>query len=121
MAVQVVPGFSLTNRWLLYTSYFLAPAQFVSGLNSNCPSDIGFLAYNWYTQIQWYKLMSGKDEIHAISLLLPHFNLLYCHATYGLAARYVDRAYHIAKPSRVGDRYDSCMALCCPGGDNVDA
>ncbi|KAL2178942.1 uncharacterized protein P884DRAFT_195882 [Thermothelomyces heterothallicus CBS 202.75] len=86
MAVRVVPGFSLTNRWLLYTSYFLAPAQFVSGLNSNCPSNVGFLAYNWYTQIQWYKLMSGKDEIHAISLILPHFNLLYAFSYLGGAS-----------------------------------
>lgn len=77
MAVQIAPGFSLTNRWLLYTSYFLAPAQFVSGLNSNCLSNFGFLIFNWYTQIQWYQLMSSKEEIHAISLILPHFNLLY--------------------------------------------
>ena len=77
MAVKIAPGFSLTNRWLLYISYALAPAQFLSGLNSNCPSNIGFLAYNWYTQIQWYRLMSSKEDIHAISLLMPHFNLLY--------------------------------------------
>src|SRR4051812_32092244 len=71
--IQVIPGFSLTNRWLLYTSMMLAPAQFVSGLGSNCPSNIGFLAYNWYTQIQWYQASRSKD-MHALSLLPVHFN-----------------------------------------------
>jgi len=74
--VQIIPGFSLTNRWLLYTSLMLAPAQFVSGLGSNCPSNIGFLAYNWYTQIQWYWAIQGK-QIHALSLLPVHFNAIY--------------------------------------------
>ncbi|KAK2592344.1 hypothetical protein QQS21_009964 [Conoideocrella luteorostrata] len=75
-AVQVVEGFSLTNRWLLYTSFMLAPAQFISGIGSNCPSNIGFLAYNWYTQIQWYKAVKN-EELHALSLLPVHFNLIY--------------------------------------------
>ncbi|GAO18632.1 uncharacterized protein UV8b_03375 [Ustilaginoidea virens] len=76
MSVQVVDGFSLTNRWLLYASLMLAPAQFVSGIGSNCPSNIGFLAYNWYTQIQWYQAVRAQ-ELHALSLLPVHFNLIY--------------------------------------------
>lgn len=72
----VVAGFSKLNRWLLYTSLMLAPAQYVSGLGSNCPSNIGFLAYNWYTQIQWYQAVQAR-QLHALSLLLPHFNLIY--------------------------------------------
>ncbi|KAL2151994.1 hypothetical protein VTH82DRAFT_5178 [Thermothelomyces myriococcoides] len=83
MVVRIAPGFSVTNRWLLYTSYCLAPAQFASGLGSNSPSNIGFLAYNWYTQIQWYQLMSGDGKVHAISLILPHFNLLYTYSYLG--------------------------------------
>ncbi|KAJ6443617.1 fungal zn(2)-Cys(6) binuclear cluster domain-containing protein [Purpureocillium lavendulum] len=76
MATQIVDGFSLTNRWLLYTSVMLAPAQFISGISSNCPSNIGFLAYNWYTQISWYQAVRNK-ELHALSLLPVHFNTLY--------------------------------------------
>lgn len=75
-AVQVVKGFSLTNRWLLYTSFMLAPAQFVSGIGNNCPSNIGFLAYNWYTQISWYRAAQA-NEFHALALLTSHFNLIY--------------------------------------------
>ncbi|KAL2157063.1 hypothetical protein VTH06DRAFT_7062 [Thermothelomyces fergusii] len=76
--VQIAEGFSLTNRWLLYASAMLAPAQFITGLDSDFPSNLGFLAYNWYTQIKWYQMVSGKsEEIHAVSLVLPHFNLLY--------------------------------------------
>ncbi|KJK74217.1 hypothetical protein H634G_10590 [Metarhizium anisopliae BRIP 53293] len=75
-ANQVVAGFSLTNRWLLYTSFMLSPAQFISGIGSNLPTNIGFLAYNWYTQIQWYRAVRDK-ELHALSLLPVHFNLIY--------------------------------------------
>lgn len=75
-AVQVVAGFSLTNRLLLYTSILLAPAQFMSGTGNNCPSNLGFLAYNWYTQIQWYQATKAK-QLHALSLLIQHFNLIY--------------------------------------------
>ena len=53
----------------------LAPAQFSSGLNNNCPSNIGFLAYNWYTQIAWYSAIKGK-QLHALSLLPVQFNLI---------------------------------------------
>jgi len=75
--VQVIAGFSLTNRWLLYSSFMLSPAQALSGVGSNCPSNIGFLAYNWYTQVLWYKAVKAR-ELHALSLLPVHFNLLYC-------------------------------------------
>jgi len=75
-AVQVISGFSLTNRWLLYTSFMLAPAQFISGVGSNCPSNLGFLAYNWYTQIAWYRAIQAK-ELHALSLLPVHFNFIF--------------------------------------------
>ncbi|RMZ90160.1 hypothetical protein DV736_g2627, partial [Chaetothyriales sp. CBS 134916] len=73
---EVISGFSLTNRMLLYTSVLLAPAQFVSGIKNNCPSNLGFLAYNWYTQLQWYQAVDQK-RLHALSLVLPHFNLMY--------------------------------------------
>ncbi|KAL1996937.1 hypothetical protein VTN49DRAFT_7802 [Thermomyces lanuginosus] len=77
MTVQIAQGFSLTNRCLLYASYCLAPAQFMSGIQSHNPANLCFLAFNWYTQIRWYQLMSSKKDIHAISLILPHFNFLY--------------------------------------------
>lgn len=78
MSVQIVQGFSPTNRILLYASLALSPAAFISGLGNNCPSNVGFLAYNLYTQIQWYQAMAGSsDDIHALSLILPHFNFLY--------------------------------------------
>lgn len=75
-ARQVVEGFSLTNRWLLYASMMLAPAQFVGGIGNNLPTSAGFLAYNWYTQIQWYQAVRSK-ELHALSLLPVHFNFIY--------------------------------------------
>lgn len=75
-SIKVVDGFSLTNRWLLYTSVMLAPAQFLSGIDSNSPGNLGFLAYNWYTQISWYKAVKAR-ELHALSLLPVHFNLIY--------------------------------------------
>ena len=74
--ITIVNGFSPLNRWLLYTSFMLAPAQFFSGLGNNCPSNIGFLAYNWYTQISWLHAIQGH-ELHALSLLPVHFNLLF--------------------------------------------
>ncbi|KAF2233559.1 hypothetical protein EV356DRAFT_524382 [Viridothelium virens] len=74
--VEVVAGFSLLNRWLLYTSVMLAPAQFVSGLGSYWPTSIGFLAYNYYTQIAWYHAIE-RLELHALSLLTPNFNIIY--------------------------------------------
>lgn len=77
MAVQIVPGFSLTNRLILYASLILSPAQFVSGRGNHCPSNIGFLVYNWYTQIAWYKAVTSGNDIHALSVILPHFNMIY--------------------------------------------
>jgi len=74
--VQVVPGFSLTNRWLLYTSFMLAPAQFISGIGDNSPINVGFLAYSWYTQIAWHKAIETK-QMHALSLVPVHFNLIF--------------------------------------------
>ncbi|KAF2183932.1 hypothetical protein K469DRAFT_689678 [Zopfia rhizophila CBS 207.26] len=74
--VQIIPGFSLTNRWLLYSSFMLAPAQFISGMGNNCPSNLGFLAYNWYTQIAWYRAIKAK-QLHALSLVPVHLNLTF--------------------------------------------
>jgi hypothetical protein len=77
MTINVVyTGFSLLNRWLLYTSFMLSPAQLISGIGSNCPSNLGFLAYNWYTQVQWYRAVQSK-QLHALSLLPVHFNMIY--------------------------------------------
>ncbi|RMZ80853.1 hypothetical protein DV737_g2814, partial [Chaetothyriales sp. CBS 132003] len=76
MEVHVVSGFSLTNRMILYASVLLAPAQFSSGIKSNCPSNLGFLAYNWYTQLKWYQAVDQK-QLHALSMVLQHFNLIY--------------------------------------------
>ena len=73
---QTVAGFSLTNRWLLYASIMLSPAQFISGLNSNFPSNFGFLAYNWYTQITWYQAAKA-GQLGPLSLLPVHFNTIY--------------------------------------------
>lgn len=66
--VFVVKGFNLLSRWLLYASMMLAPAQFASGMGSNCLSNFGYLAYNFYTQIQWFRT-TRKRELHALSLL----------------------------------------------------
>ena len=74
---QTVAGFSLTNRWLLYASIMLSPAQFISGLKSNFPSNFGFLAYNWYTQITWYQAVKA-GQLGPLSLLPVHFNTIYC-------------------------------------------
>ncbi|KAK3352768.1 hypothetical protein B0T25DRAFT_542739 [Lasiosphaeria hispida] len=76
MTIQIVQGFSKTNRWLLYASFMLSPAQFASGLKNNCPSNIGFLAYNWYNQFAWYHAIQNKD-MHAISLIIPHLNTIF--------------------------------------------
>jgi len=78
--VQIVQGFSLLNRWLLYTSLMIVPAQFLSGWKSNCPSNIGFLAYNVYTQVQWYQAVRS-NQMHALSMLLVHYNTV-CAFTY---------------------------------------
>lgn len=74
--VQVVAGFSATNRWVLYASCMLAPAQFVSGIGNKWPSNFGFLAYNMYTQVTWYAAIRNQ-ELHALCLLVPHFTLIW--------------------------------------------
>jgi hypothetical protein len=74
--IEITDGFSVANRWLLYTSFMLAPAQFISGLGNNYPSNLGFLAYNWYTQVTWYRAIKA-NRLHALSLLPVHFNTLY--------------------------------------------
>ncbi|KAK0719243.1 hypothetical protein B0H67DRAFT_485561 [Lasiosphaeris hirsuta] len=74
--VQIASGFSVVNRVLLYFSFLLAPAQLASGLKNNCPSNIGFLAYSFYTQISWYRAITNK-ELHALCLILPHANILF--------------------------------------------
>jgi hypothetical protein len=75
-SVQIVQGFSATNRIVLYISMLLSPAQFVAGLGSNCPSNIGFLIYNWYTQLQWYSAARHK-QLHAWSLLVSELNFCF--------------------------------------------
>jgi hypothetical protein len=80
--IEVADGFSLANRALLYTSFMLAPAQFMSGLENSYPSNLGFLAYNWYTQITWYWAIKA-NRLHALSLLPVHFNTLYALAYLG--------------------------------------
>ena len=73
---QVIQGFSLTNRCLLYTSTVLALPQAIAGLESHVPINIGFLAYNWYNQIAWYKAIKA-NQLNALCLLLPHLNLIF--------------------------------------------
>ena len=73
---NVVPGFSLTNRWLLYTSIMFTPAQGLSGVGSHCPSNIGFLAYNYWQQYLWFSATKSK-QLHALSLLPVFLNMMY--------------------------------------------
>jgi hypothetical protein len=54
----------------------LAPAQFISGIGNNCPSNLGFLAYNWYTQIAWYRATKAR-QLHALSLVPVHINMTF--------------------------------------------
>jgi len=74
--VEVIPGFSLTNRWLLYTSIMLTPAQAISGLGSHLPTSVGFLAYNWYNQYIFYNAVKHK-QLHALSLFPVFLNFVY--------------------------------------------
>ena len=74
--IQVLAGFSLTNRCILYASAVLSVPQAIAGLESHIPINIGFLAYNWYNQIQWYRAIKA-DQLHALCLLLPHLNLTF--------------------------------------------
>jgi hypothetical protein len=81
-SIEVVAGFSLLNRWLLYASFMLAPAQFMAGWESNGPVNLGFLAYNWYNQFVWYFAVRDR-ELHALSLLPIHFNFIYAFSYLG--------------------------------------
>ena len=54
----------------------LTPAQAIAGIGSNYPTNIGFLAYNWYNQYAWYVATRNK-ELHALSLLPVHLNAVY--------------------------------------------
>ena len=74
--VEVVDGFSLMNRWLLYTSLLLVPAQFISGIGGTGLTNTGFLAFNYYQQLKWYWATKART-LHALSLLPAHFNLIY--------------------------------------------
>ncbi|TEB28327.1 hypothetical protein FA13DRAFT_1755853 [Coprinellus micaceus] len=64
MSTPILPGFSLANRWIFYTSTMLAPAQALAGFGSNWPSNIGLLAYNIYQQL------------HALSLVPVYLNMM---------------------------------------------
>ena len=55
MADPILPGFSLVNRWICYTSTMLTPAQAPSGFGSTWPSNFGFLAFGVYQQYIWYR------------------------------------------------------------------
>lgn len=78
----VADGFSLTNRLLLYTSILLTPAQLVSGIENHLPSNIGFLAFNWYNQIAWYRAAKAH-QLHALCLLPIHFNTIFAVTYFG--------------------------------------
>jgi len=60
----------------------LTPAQLMSGIASNSPSNIGFLAYNWYNQYVWYTA-AKENNLHALSLLPIHFNTIYAYTYLG--------------------------------------
>ncbi|KIW28416.1 uncharacterized protein PV07_08083 [Cladophialophora immunda] len=81
-ANHIMPGFSLTNRMLLYASVLLAPAQFAAGMHNNCPSNLGFLAYNLYNQILWFRAVRAR-RLHALCMILPNFNLIYAFSFLG--------------------------------------
>lgn len=72
----IIGGFSLTNRMLLYANALLAPAQFFSGIDNNCPSNLGFLAYNMYNQILLDRAVQ-HEQLNAFCLVLPHLNLIF--------------------------------------------
>ncbi|KAG9255539.1 uncharacterized protein F5Z01DRAFT_546384 [Emericellopsis atlantica] len=76
MSHEVVQGFSVLNRGLLYTSLVLSPAHFLSGWSSHGTTNLGFLAYNWYNQFVWYFAIQDR-QLHALSLLPVHFNMIY--------------------------------------------
>ncbi|CAO2651392.1 Nn.00g039620.m01.CDS01 [Neocucurbitaria sp. VM-36] len=72
-AIPVVQGFSQLNRALMYTSALLAPAQALSSINQTGLSNLGFLAYNYYTQITWYRAASNR-QLSSLALVAVHAN-----------------------------------------------
>lgn len=71
--IQVVNGFSELNRALMYLSAILAPAQAMAGIGHSGISSLGFLAYNYYTQIVWYR--AARDgSLSALALVAVHAN-----------------------------------------------
>ena len=82
MTIYLPEGYSLINRIIIYTSTALAPAQYISGVGSNCFSNLGFLTFNIYSQVLWYRHIIAwsslfPEAIAPFSLLLPHFNIIY--------------------------------------------
>lgn len=73
----IVDGFSLVNRWLLYASVMLAPAQFLAGWRGSGLTSLGFHAFNWYNQVIWYNATMDR-QLGALSLLPVHFNIVFC-------------------------------------------
>ncbi|TEB21387.1 hypothetical protein FA13DRAFT_1799917 [Coprinellus micaceus] len=73
---NVIQGFGTTNRWLLYASLMFSPAQALSGMNSNSPTGVGFLAYHVYQQHTWY-IAARDKQLHALSMLPIYFNMTY--------------------------------------------
>ncbi|KAF1847640.1 uncharacterized protein K460DRAFT_281375 [Cucurbitaria berberidis CBS 394.84] len=72
-AIQAVQGFSQLNRALMYISAILAPAQAVSGIGHTGLSNLGFLAYNYYTQVVWFRAASNQ-QLSAFALVAVHAN-----------------------------------------------
>jgi hypothetical protein len=59
--IQIASGFSSLNRALMYLSALLAPAQAASSIGHTGLTHLGFLAYNWYTAIIWFRAASRND------------------------------------------------------------
>jgi hypothetical protein len=72
-AVSIVDGFSPLNRAIMYISAILAPAQAISGIGHTGLSNLGFLAYNYYAQIVWFRAVK-HNELHALALVVVHTN-----------------------------------------------
>jgi hypothetical protein len=75
--INIVDGFSLLNRWLLYASVMLAPAHFLAGWRGSGFTSLGFHAFNWYNQVIWYNAAVNR-QLGALSLLPVHFNIVFC-------------------------------------------
>ncbi|KAF5330606.1 hypothetical protein D9619_005194 [Psilocybe cf. subviscida] len=76
-AVNVVmPGFSLTNRLLLYANIITVPAAALGGLGTHLPINAGFLGYTIYQQYIFYVATKHK-QLHALCMLPQYLNTLY--------------------------------------------